>query len=150
MNGFICQLFSIFKNTDIFCIKEHREVYCQICNNIKKYYQNFHNHFILIDEQDLSLNSIEDNVNVSLVYDGLMSCDKCNFGKVYPTSRIYYYIDQYPEFIFILLDLGSHMKLLANKHKIIKLTKNELKFSDVNIYNLSGVIMSPKSNHFTF
>ena len=49
MNGFICQLFSIFKNSDIFCIKEHREEHCQICNNIKIYPQNLHNHFIIID-----------------------------------------------------------------------------------------------------
>ena len=104
MNGFICQLFNIFKNTDIFCIKEHREEHSQICNNIKKYQQNFHNHFILIDEQGLPLNNIEDNVNVSLVYDGLMPYEKCNFGKVYPTSRIYYYIDQYPKFMFVFFD----------------------------------------------
>ena len=42
------------------------------------------------------------------------------------------------------------MQLLTNKQNIIKLTKNELKFTDVNIYNLSGVIMSPKNNYFTF
>ena len=79
-----------------------------------------------------------------------MPCEKFNFGQVYPTSRIYYYIDQYPKFLFVLFDLGSHMQLLTNKQNIIKLTKNELKFSDVNIYNLSGAITSPKNNHFTF
>ena len=150
MNGFICQLFSNFKNSDIFCIKEHREEHCQICNNIKIYRHNLHNHFIIIDEQGLSLNSIEDNLNVSLVYDGLMLCEKCNFGQAYPTSRIYYYIDQYPKFLFVLFDLGSYMQLLSNKQKIINLTKYELKFSDSNIYNLSGLILSPKPNHFTF
>jgi len=79
MNRFIRQLFTIFKNSDIFCIKEHCEEHCQICNNIKIYQHNLHNHFIIIDEQGLSLNSIEDNLNVSLVYDGLMICEKCNF-----------------------------------------------------------------------
>lgn len=150
MNGFICQLFSIFKNSDIFCIKEHREENCQICNNIKIYQHNLHNHFIIIDEQGLSLKCIEDNLNVSLVYDGLMICEKCNFGQTYPTSRIYYYIDQYPSFLFILFDSGSYMQLLSNKKNIIKLSENELKFSDSIIYNLSGVILSPKTNHFTF
>ena len=130
MNWFVCQLFSIFKNSDIFCIKEHREEYCQIWNNIKIYPHNLHNHFIIIDEQGLSLNSIEDNLNVSLVYDGLMIYEKCNFGKAYPTSRIYYYIDQYPKFLFVLFDLGSYMQLLSNKQNIIKLSKNELNFQN--------------------
>ena len=119
-------------------------------NNIKKYQQNFHNNCILINEQDLSLNCIGDNVNVSLINVGLMPCEKYNFGQDYPISRIYYYIDQYPKFLFVLFDLGSFMQLLTNKQNILKLIKNELKFSDVNIYNLSGVMMSPKNNHFTF
>ena len=79
-----------------------------------------------------------------------MICEKCNFGQAYPTSRIYYYIDQYPKFLFILFDFGSYIQLLSNKKNIIKLSKNELKFSDSIIYNLSGVILSPKPNHFTF
>ena len=79
-----------------------------------------------------------------------MICEKCNFGKAYPTSRIYYYIDKYPKFLLLLFDFGSYMQLLSNKQNIIKLSKNELKFSDSNIYNLSGLILSPKTNHFTF
>ena len=79
-----------------------------------------------------------------------MICEKCNFGQAYQTSRIYFYIDQFPKFLFVLFDLGSYMQLLSNKQKIIKLSKNELKFSDSNIYNLSGIIFSPKTNHFTF
>jgi len=82
----------VFKKKNIFCIKEHLKVLCQIFKN--------HNHFILIDEQGLSLNNVEDNVNSSLVYDGLMPCEKCNFGQGYPTSRIYYYIAQYPKNLF--------------------------------------------------
>jgi len=70
--------------------------------------------------------------------------------QVYPTSSIYYYINIQYFYLYILFDLGSYIQLLTNKRNITKLAKNELKFSDVNIYNLSGVIMSPKNNHFTF
>ena len=44
-----------------------------------------------------------------------MICEKCNFGQAYPTSRIYYYIDQYPKFLFILFDFGSYIQLLSKK-----------------------------------
>ena len=108
------------KNSDIFCIKEHSEEHCQICNNNKIYQHNLHNHFIIIDEQGLSLNSIEVNLNASLVYDGLMICEKCNFGQAYPTSRIYYYIDQFPKFLFLSENNISKYGHIIQFFKIIK------------------------------
>ena len=77
LNGAIVQLFAIFKNDENFCIKEKRQEVCQICNNIKEFEPSFHSHLIIIDEAGLNMNTIELNIYYSLVYEGLMPCNKC-------------------------------------------------------------------------
>ena len=149
INGAVVQLFSIFKNDKNFCIEERRKEICQICNNIREFDPTFHSHLIIIDEGGLNLNSIELNISYSLVYDGLMPCDKCNLGNNFPTSRIIYEIISYPKFLFILFDMRSYEQLKRKKELMKNLFIENLRFTEKDLYKLKGCITCPSYNHFT-
>ena len=149
LNGAIVQLFSIFKNDYNFCIQEKRQETCQICNNILDFAPSFHSHLIIIDEPSLKMNNIEMIINYSLVYDGLMTCNKYNLGKNFPTSRITYQIITYPKFLFILFDLRSYEQLKKNKNLLQKFFLEKLNLTEKDFYNLKGCVTCPSYNHFT-
>jgi len=149
-SGFIIQLFGIFKANNNFCLKEQRNEKCQICNNLKIINEEYHNHIICISESDLKFQNIETIISFKLIFNGLISCDKCKLGEEFPTCNIYYNITNYPQFLFVLFDLNSYSNLKINRNEINKLLKDELDFNDINKYTLKGCVTSPYHNHFTF
>ena len=89
-------------------------------------------------------------INYPLVYDGLMTCNKCNLGKNFPSSRITYQIITYPKFLFILFDLRSYEQLKKNKNLLQKFFVEKLKLTEKDFYNLNGCVSCPSYNHFMF
>ena len=149
LNGAIVQLFAIFKNEENFCIKEKRQEVCQICNNIKEFEPSFHSHLIIIDEAGLNMNTIELNIYYSLVYEGLMPCNKCKLGINFPSARITYEIVNYPKFLFVLFDMRSYQHLKLKKDLIKKLCLENINLTENDHYKLKCSITCPSYNHFT-
>lgn len=67
-----------------------------------------------------------------------------------PTSRIYYNITDYPNFLFVLFDFNSYCVLLNYKDKIKTLLAENLEFNSNAKYILNGIILSPYDNYFTY
>lgn len=150
INGFIIQLFSIFKNIEYFCIKEKRLELCQICSRTKEFSETFNTHLITINENNIKLSNIESILTYSLIFDGLTKCDFCNFDDNLLTCRISYEIVEYPKFLFVIFDLGSYEIILNNAFYIKKLLVDRISFTKNDNYYLKGIITAPYHNHFTF
>lgn len=150
LNGYIVQLFSIFKDIKYFCIKEKRLEICQICSRTKEFSENFHSHLITINENNIKLSNIETILSYSLIFDGLVKCDFCNFEDNLLTCRISYKIIEFPKYLFVLFDLSSYQMILNNVVFIKKLLVDKLSFNENVNYNLKGIITTPFHIHFTF
>ena len=149
-SGYIIQLFKIFKNNTYFCLKEIRNEICEICSYNKNYPVSLHDHIIACNEYTINFKKIETIICYSLIYDGLALCEKCNLDENTPTSRIYYNITDYPNFLFVLFDFNSYHALLKYKDKIKNLLVENLEFNSNVKYMLNGIILSPYDNHFTY
>ena len=148
-SGFIVQLFQIFKNNYYFCLKERRSEKCEICSYIKNFPDTLHDHIIVCNEFNINFNSIENIISYSLIFDGLIKCDNCNFSENILTSRIFYNITGYPNFLFILFDFSSYNNLLLYIYKIKALLVEYIEFTSNDKFILKGFIASPYNNHFT-
>ena len=84
-NGYIIQLFKIFKNNDIFCIKEQKQEICGIYINVKLYDMEYHNLIISINKGYVMFKSIDQILNYQLVMEGMGQYDNCNLGSNYRT-----------------------------------------------------------------
>ena len=107
-----------------------------------------HDHIIACNEYTINFKKIETIICYSLIYDGLALCEKCNLDENTPTSRIYYNITDYPNFLFVLFDFNSYHALLKYKDKIKNLLVENLEFNSNVKYMLNGIILSPYDNHF--
>ena len=78
-NGFICQLFNIFKNNKNFCLIEKKQALCEICGNCFEIEDNLYNLYIIINEENIKFDSIELILLYKLVMEGMTKCKFCNF-----------------------------------------------------------------------
>lgn len=81
-NGFIVQLFSIFKDNSNFCLKERRIETCEICNSIKELNETFYSHLILVDQSKIYFNNIESIILYSFIFEGLINVIIVNLMKI--------------------------------------------------------------------
>ena len=146
--GYIIQLFSIFRNNEYFCIKERRKETCLLCNNIKNFNITNHDFLLIINESNIRLQNIQLILNYSLIL-SYETCELCNLGKNFPTCQINYEIISYPHFLIILYDFDSYLQLKLNLIDIKRLFLDTIEFSDANKYNLKGVVTCPSDNHFS-
>lgn len=149
--GYLAQLFKIFKNDPIFCIKEKKHIVCTFCQYKYEIEINNLNQFILITKDNLNFINIEDAIaskqNV-LSREYCPNCQKDEIDKLYPKCKVQYCIDNFPVFLFILFDM-DYNDLLENKEKIKIFSNCFIKFTNNIKYEFKGIGIAENINHFT-
>lgn len=149
--GYICQLFKIFKNVHNFCIIEFKNISCNYCNYNKDLANDSINQFFQINLYELNKNSLEEIFYCkykSFSYQFCINCQLNDKDRIFPKSIVKYYVNSYPIILFILFDL-SFDELKSNKDKIKNLTRNIIILEKDVQYSLIGIISAPNFNHFT-
>ena len=149
-SGYIFQLFSIFKNNEIFSIFQKKQELCSICGYLFEYEEVISNISINIDEYYIKFKSIEQILTYKLIMEGYSSCRKCKLAEDIKTANISYKIVQNPNFLFVLYDMKSYIDLKNFIIQIKLLSKKTIKFSDSEIYDLIGFVATTGTNHFTY
>ena len=125
LEGYIAQLFIIFKGDNTFCIYEKKQIICQFCNNIIETPNNAINQFIQISKNDLIYTGIEESFLNKLKTDSMEFCSNCQKDineRTFKKCKIAYIVESYPIFLFIIFDMGFN-ELLTYKDKIIFFSK---------------------------
>ena len=149
-SGYAAQLFSIFNNNPLFCLKENKETECIICGTKKAEEIREMRPFIYI-------NNI--NINQSSIFNLLLENYKekysyaCDCRKNLPGSedvlcvKIKYNLLNYPIFLFLLFDF-QFTELETYKSQIYKLVEDKLVLNFKAEYKLVGIIAAPCVNHY--
>ena len=149
-SGYAAQLFSIFNNNPLFCLKENKETECIICGTKKTEEIREMRPFIYINNT---------NINQSSIFNLLLENYKekysyaCDCRKNLPGSedvlcvKIKYNLLNYPIFLFLLFDF-QFTELETYKSQIYKLVEDKLILNFKAEYKLVGIIAAPCINHY--
>ena len=149
-SGYVVQLFSIFNNSQYFCIKENKSIECFICGIKKVEEIKDMQPFIFINNTNISEKSIF-NLLLSKYKENYSYA--CDCRKNLPKSedvlclKIKYNIISYPLFIFLLFDF-EYPELSSFENNIFKLVEEKLVLNFKEEYKLLGLIAVPKRNHY--
>ena len=149
--GYICQLFKIFKNDANFCLLENKKYYCQFCQYTLEEANESINTFFQLSLDDLNNSGLDEcffNKYKTILKNFCPNCQKTENERLFPKCFVNYYVKSYPSILFVLFD-SDYENLHKNKSTIIKLTQRNLLLEKNVKYSLIAIISTPNINHFT-
>ena len=145
--GYVNQLYKIFENEELFCIKIIKKGECINCN-----YKNIFSHeylkpLISINSNYLNIFKLENIINFMIPASKTIECPNCNLNI--KSFNIIYEIENLPKYLFFLFDYDNYSSLLGNKKEILKLVVEEFVMNNILNYILLGGITMSNDSHFT-
>lgn len=144
--GYINQIFSIFNNNELFCIRLEKNEICKNCN-FKNNSIEYKNLFCRIDQNNIAFNTLKGIILNNIPENNSIKCQNCNLSL--NTKSINYNIYNLPKFLFLIFEFDTFYLLKSNRNKILNLLKTEFSYDNDIKYYLAGCITMYCSGHYT-